>query len=173
VISRAVEKRRREFGRCGTAPVARWANSVYPQWWCCPASAVTIALDDERAGLAKMAAAQCAGIGSCSAPRRRCTKHGSSCLIAGWVLSTPVSPIDSAVIGHTEDTFSARLLVSGPTIAGEQLTGFAGCWLISDSLVIYCCRVSPTITSDSAQFQVNVVRAGGMGLTENFDDHAR
>jgi hypothetical protein len=46
VISRAVEKRRREFGRCGTAPVARWANSVYPQWWCCPASAVTIALDD-------------------------------------------------------------------------------------------------------------------------------
>jgi hypothetical protein len=88
-------------------------------------------------------------------------------------LSTPVSPIDSAVIGHTEDTFSARLLVSGPTIAGEQLTGFAGCWLISDSLVIYCCRVSPTITSDSAQFQVNVVRAGGMGLTENFDDHAR
>lgn len=40
------------------------------------------------------------------------------------------------MIGHTDDAFSARLLVTGPVIAGEVLTRFDGRWLISDGLVI-------------------------------------
>jgi 4'-phosphopantetheinyl transferase EntD len=44
--------------------------------------------------------------------------------------------IDPAADDPTEGTFSARLLVAGPTIAGHALTGFDGRWLISDSLVI-------------------------------------
>jgi 4'-phosphopantetheinyl transferase EntD len=39
VISRAVEKRRREFRTVRYCALARWADSVYSQWWCCPASA--------------------------------------------------------------------------------------------------------------------------------------
>jgi 4'-phosphopantetheinyl transferase EntD len=46
-------------------------------------------------------------------------------------------------IGHTDGTFSARLLVTGPMIAGEQLTGFDGRWLIRDGLVITAIAVSP------------------------------
>jgi hypothetical protein len=45
---------------------------------------------------------------------------------------------------HTEGTFSGRLLVAGPMIAGEQLTGFDGRWLITDDLVITAIAVSPT-----------------------------
>jgi 4'-phosphopantetheinyl transferase EntD len=46
-------------------------------------------------------------------------------------------------IGHTDGTFSARLLATGPMIAGEQLTGFDGRWLIRDGLVITAIAVSP------------------------------
>jgi 4'-phosphopantetheinyl transferase EntD len=46
-------------------------------------------------------------------------------------------------IGHTDGTFSARLLVTGPMIGGEQLTGFDGRWLIRDGLVITAIAVSP------------------------------
>ncbi|MCA1693902.1 MAG: 4'-phosphopantetheinyl transferase superfamily protein, partial [Actinobacteria bacterium] len=52
--------------------------------------------------------------------------------------------IDPPTIGHTEGTFSARLLVAGPVIAGEQLTGFDGRWLITDDLVITAIAVSST-----------------------------
>jgi hypothetical protein len=40
------------------------------------------------------------------------------------------------MIGHADGTFFARLLVTGPVIAGEQLTRVDGRWLISDGLVI-------------------------------------
>lgn len=33
-------------------------------------------------------------------------------------------------------TFSARLLVQGPTLAGRELTGFSGKWLVRDRLVL-------------------------------------
>ncbi|MEV4319014.1 4'-phosphopantetheinyl transferase superfamily protein [Actinocrispum sp. NPDC049592] len=33
-------------------------------------------------------------------------------------------------------TFDARLLVPGPVIAGEQVSGFTGRWIVSDGLVI-------------------------------------
>jgi 4'-phosphopantetheinyl transferase EntD len=44
--------------------------------------------------------------------------------------------IDPAARDPAEGTFSARLLVRGPTVAGHVLTKFDGRWLISDSLVI-------------------------------------
>jgi enterobactin synthetase component D / holo-[acyl-carrier protein] synthase len=44
---------------------------------------------------------------------------------------------DAAVtIDPAEGTFSARLLVRGPTVAGHVLAEFDGRWLINDSLVI-------------------------------------
>ncbi|MGH3780054.1 MAG: 4'-phosphopantetheinyl transferase family protein [Pseudonocardiaceae bacterium] len=52
--------------------------------------------------------------------------------------------IDPPTMDHTEGTFSARLPVAGPMIAGEQLTGFDGRWLITDNLVITAIAVSPT-----------------------------
>jgi 4'-phosphopantetheinyl transferase EntD len=52
--------------------------------------------------------------------------------------------ISPATIDHTEGTFSTRLLVTGPMIAGKELTGFDGRWLISDGLVITAIAVSPT-----------------------------
>ncbi|MFF5210872.1 4'-phosphopantetheinyl transferase [Streptosporangium sp. NPDC000396] len=33
-------------------------------------------------------------------------------------------------------TFTARLLVPGPHVAGQRLTGFAGRWLVADGLVV-------------------------------------
>jgi 4'-phosphopantetheinyl transferase EntD len=39
-------------------------------------------------------------------------------------------------IDPVEETFSARLLVRGPTVAGQVLTEFDGRWLVHDSLVL-------------------------------------
>ena len=50
--------------------------------------------------------------------------------------------IDPPTIGHTEGTCSTRLMVAGPVIVGEQLTGFNGRWLITDDLVITAIAVS-------------------------------
>ena len=44
--------------------------------------------------------------------------------------------IDPPMIGHADGTLFARLLVTGPVIAGEHLTRVDGRWLISDGLVI-------------------------------------
>ena len=44
--------------------------------------------------------------------------------------------VDPRMTGHTDGTFSAWLLVTGPVIAGEQLTRFDGRWMVSDGLVI-------------------------------------
>jgi enterobactin synthetase component D / holo-[acyl-carrier protein] synthase len=50
--------------------------------------------------------------------------------------------INSPMIGHSDGTFCARLLVTGPVVAGEVLTSFDGRWLTSNGLVITtiaCC----------------------------------
>lgn len=40
-------------------------------------------------------------------------------------------------------TFTARLLVSGPLVHGEQLTGFSGRWLVRDGLVLTAIGLLP------------------------------
>jgi len=42
----------------------------------------------------------------------------------------------SLSIGLAERTFSARLLISGPLLAGRPLTEFSGRWLVRDGLVL-------------------------------------
>ncbi|MGQ0719299.1 MAG: 4'-phosphopantetheinyl transferase family protein [Pseudonocardiales bacterium] len=55
---------------------------------------------------------------------------------------------DAAVtIDPTEGTFSARLLVRGPCVAGHALTEFEGRWLVSDNLVITAIAVPVTLSS--------------------------
>lgn len=56
--------------------------------------------------------------------------------------------IDPAAI---EGTFSARLLTTGPMVAGQALTGFDGRWLISDSLVITAIAVPAIQETDSTK----------------------
>ncbi|HEX4115375.1 MAG TPA: 4'-phosphopantetheinyl transferase superfamily protein [Solirubrobacteraceae bacterium] len=38
--------------------------------------------------------------------------------------------------------FTARLLVSGPVVAGTPLTGFSGTWMVSDGLIVTAIAVS-------------------------------
>jgi 4'-phosphopantetheinyl transferase EntD len=186
LISRAVEKRRREFrtvrhcarralDQLGLPPVAVlsgehrepvWPPGVVGSMTHCTgyrAAAVAhrrdvltvgidaepheplpadvagaIALDEELAGLAKLAAVQGA---VCWDRVLFCAKEtvykAWFPLTHRWLGFEQASiTIDPPVIGHIEGTFSARLLVTGPMIAGEQLTGFDGRWLISDGLVI-------------------------------------
>jgi 4'-phosphopantetheinyl transferase EntD len=45
-------------------------------------------------------------------------------------------------IDPRERTFAARLLVPGPTLAGAELTGFDGRWLVEDGLVLSAVAVS-------------------------------
>ena len=54
-----------------------------------------------------------------------------------------------AALHPAEGTFSARLLVRGPTVAGHELTEFDGRWLISDSLVITAIAVPATPEKDA------------------------
>lgn len=42
----------------------------------------------------------------------------------------------SASINPVGGTFTVRLLVPGPVLAGRQLTEFKGCWLVRDGLVL-------------------------------------
>ncbi|MGH3778413.1 MAG: 4'-phosphopantetheinyl transferase family protein [Pseudonocardiaceae bacterium] len=55
--------------------------------------------------------------------------------------------IDAAAIDPTEGTFSARLLVGGPTVEGHALTEFDGRWLVNDNLVITAIAVPVTLSS--------------------------
>lgn len=48
-------------------------------------------------------------------------------------------------------TFSARLLVPGPIVAGRRLPGFAGRWLVCDGLVLSAIALSAPTSSESAQ----------------------
>lgn len=52
--------------------------------------------------------------------------------------------IDVAAINPTKGSFSARLLVPGPIVAGHALTEFDGRWLVSDSLVIAAIAIPTT-----------------------------
>jgi 4'-phosphopantetheinyl transferase EntD len=45
-------------------------------------------------------------------------------------------------IDRRERTFAARLLVPGPQLAGEELRGFEGRWLVADGLVLTAVAVS-------------------------------
>ncbi|MGH3835626.1 MAG: 4'-phosphopantetheinyl transferase family protein [Pseudonocardiaceae bacterium] len=56
----------------------------------------------------------------------------------------------TVTIDPVEGTFSARLLVRGPLVAGHALTEFDGRWLVSDGLVITAIAV-PVTLSDYAQ----------------------
>ena len=103
-----------------------------------PGVADAIALDEELARLTGLAAAESA---VCWDRLLFCVKEtvykAWFPLTQRWLGFEQASvTIDPPVIGHTGGTFSARLLVTGPVIAGEQLTRFDGRWLISDGLVI-------------------------------------
>lgn len=43
---------------------------------------------------------------------------------------------DAAIALHPSGTFTARLLVPGPTVHGAELTGFTGRWLCANRLVV-------------------------------------
>ncbi|MGH8574963.1 MAG: 4'-phosphopantetheinyl transferase family protein [Gammaproteobacteria bacterium] len=58
------------------------------------------------------------------------------------IAPNPVNPAEGA--------FSARLLVSGPSIAGQPLTQFIGRWLVRDRLVI-AAIATPTTQSGHSQ----------------------
>ena len=186
VISRAVEKRRREFRtvrhcarralrELGVAPAAVlpgerrepvWPPGVVGSLTHCTgyrAAAVAhrrdvltvgidaepheplppdvigaIALEEELVGLAKLAAAESA---VCWDRVLFCAKEtvykAWFPLTHRWLGFEQASlTIDAPMIGHADGTFSARLLVTAPVIAGEQLTRFDGRWLISNGLVI-------------------------------------
>jgi 4'-phosphopantetheinyl transferase EntD len=45
-------------------------------------------------------------------------------------------------IDRLGETFSARLLVPGPTLAGRELTGFSGRWLVRDGLIFAAIALS-------------------------------
>ena len=103
-----------------------------------PDVADAIALDEELAGLAELTAADSA---VCWDRVLFCAKEtvykAWFPLTHRWLGFAQASvTIDAPMIGHTDGAFSARLLVTGPVIAGEQLTRFDGRWLIRDGLVI-------------------------------------
>ncbi|MGH3929175.1 MAG: 4'-phosphopantetheinyl transferase family protein [Pseudonocardiaceae bacterium] len=181
VISRAVEKRRREFrtvrhcarlalGELGIPPVAvvpgehrepLWPPGIVGSMTHCAgyrAAAVArgrdlfsigidaepheplpadvlgaIALDEERARLTDLAAVERA---HCWDRLLFCAKET---VYKAWFPLTRrwLGFQDAAVtIDPAEGTFSARLLVTGPTIAGKTLTRFEGRWLTDDGLVL-------------------------------------
>jgi 4'-phosphopantetheinyl transferase EntD len=54
----------------------------------------------------------------------------------------------NVTIGRAERTFSARVLVPGPMLAGRRLTGFTGRWLVCDGLVLTA--IALTVADHSA-----------------------
>ena len=92
-----------------------------------------IALDEEQARLADLAAVE----------RARCWDRILFCaketVYKAWFPLTRrwLGFKDATItIDPVEGTFSARLLVTGPTIAGEPLTRFEGRWLTGAGLVL-------------------------------------
>jgi enterobactin synthetase component D / holo-[acyl-carrier protein] synthase len=186
VISRAVEKRRREFrtvrhcarralSELGVPPAAVlpgerrepvWPPSVVGSLTHCTgyrAAAVAhrrdvltvgidaepheplpadvtgaIALDEELVGLAELTAAESSvywdRVLFCA---KETVYKAWFPLTHRWLGFEQASvTIDAPMIGHTDGTFTARLLVTGPVIAGAPLTRFDGRWMVSDGLVI-------------------------------------
>jgi 4'-phosphopantetheinyl transferase EntD len=194
VISRAVEKRRREFRtvrhcarqalrELGLPPVAvlpgehrepLWPPGVVGSMTHCagyraaalarsrdlltvgidaephqrlpPGVLTAIALADEQVRIAELAAAH-------GAPHwDRILFCAKETVYKAWFPLTRrwLGFRDAAVtINPAEGTFSARLLVRGPTVAGHVLAEFDGRWLISDSLVITAIAVPATPEKDS------------------------
>ena len=52
-------------------------------------------------------------------------------------------------------TFNARLLVDGPVVNGNKLTGFDGRWLISDGLIVTAITISRQCRSSAAVPRLN------------------
>lgn len=189
VISRAVEKRRREFrtvrhcarlalGELGIPPVAvlpgehrepLWPPGIVGSMTHCTgyrAAAVArgrdllsigidaepheplpadvlgaIALDEEQARLTDLAAVEHA---CCWDRILFCAKEA---VYKAWfpLARRWLGFQDAAItIDPAEGTFSARLLVTGPTIAGHTLTRFDGRWLTGDGLVLTAITVCPS-----------------------------
>ena len=109
-----------------------------------PDVAGAIALDEELVGLTELTAADSA---VCWDRVLFCAKEtvykAWFPLTHRWLGFEQASiTINPPMIGHSDGTFCARLLVSGPVVAGEVLTRFDGRWLISNGLVITtiaCC----------------------------------
>ncbi|MCA1675715.1 MAG: 4'-phosphopantetheinyl transferase superfamily protein [Actinobacteria bacterium] len=195
VISRAVDKRRREFRtvrhcarralrELGIPPVAllpgergmpQWPPGVVGSMTHCAgyrAAAVArsrdlltvgidaephdvlprdvlgyVALDEEQARLAELAAAD---NGTCWDRLLFCIKEtvykAWFPLTRQWLGFEDAAVIidPGTVLPSAAGAFAARLLVAGPTIAGEPLTGFHGRWLVGDGLVIASIAVAAT-----------------------------
>jgi len=98
-----------------------------------------VASPDEQARVAALAAA---------VPRMRwdrmlfCAKE--TVYKAWFPLTGRWLGFEDAVVDFDPDcrTFSARLLVEGPVVNGEALTGFNGRWLISDGLIVTAIVIS-------------------------------
>lgn len=98
----------------------------------------TIALDQERAHVSQLAAADPA---TCWDRVLFCAKEtvykAWFPLMHDWLgFEDAAVTIRLGTADPAEGTFSARLLVAGPTIAGERLTWLDGRWLRRDELVI-------------------------------------
>ncbi len=98
----------------------------------------TIALEEERDNLAQLATTHHA---TCWDRLLFCAKE--TVYKAWFPLAREWLGFEDAAVtiipsrtDPAEGTFSARLLVAGPTIAGDQLTRFDGRWLRRDELVI-------------------------------------
>ncbi len=181
VISRAVEKRRREFRtvrhcarqalrKLGLPPVAvlpgehrepLWPTGIVGSMTHCagyraaavarsrdvltvgidaephqplpPGVLTAIAMADEQIQLAKLTAAYDA------AHWDRLLFCAKEAVYKAWfpLMQCWLGFHDAAVtIDPVEGTFSARLLVRGPTVAGQALTEFDGRWLMHGSLVL-------------------------------------
>jgi 4'-phosphopantetheinyl transferase EntD len=92
-----------------------------------------IALDEERARLTELTAADS---GICWDRLLFCIKEA---VYKAWFPLTRkwLGFEDASVtINPGAGVFSARLLVAGPTIKGEPLTGFHGRWLVGQGLVV-------------------------------------
>jgi 4'-phosphopantetheinyl transferase EntD len=51
----------------------------------------------------------------------------------------------SVTVDPSAGTFSARLLVSGPSLGGRRVTGFSGRWLVRDGLILTAIALPITI----------------------------
>lgn len=58
--------------------------------------------------------------------------------------------------------FSARLLVAGPIIAGEPLTGFHGRWLVDHGLVVASIAVPATGAARDDRHEINLAPSEGL-----------
>jgi 4'-phosphopantetheinyl transferase EntD len=103
-----------------------------------PDVAGAIALDEELVGLAELTAADSAVCWDRVLFSAKETVYKAWFpLTHGWLgFEQATITIDPPMIGHTDGTFCARLLVTGPVVAGEQLTRFDGRWLTGNGLVI-------------------------------------